>query len=471
MGKVLEQFVKANQFVEIIRGPLGAGKTKAAAFKVFQRICSQKAYDGVRRSRWAVIRNTFPDLKSTTIRDWKEIVPVAAGPFTMGHPPEHKLSFDLEDGTRVEAEVLFIALDREEHVRKLRGMQLTGVWFNETKELVKSVIDMALSRVDRYPGPGMSAWVGGIGDTNAWDQDHWLNELYEEWQLGKLPGWEFFTQPPGVLKVEGEWIVNPLAENLMVLRADYYQRQIAGKTEDWIRVNLANEIGLSFDGKPVHPEYSDAVHGIEKLWVPTSGTVIVGLDFGLTPAAVFLARDAFGRWIAFDEIVTEDVGAPTFADLIKRKCAEYPGVEKFVFIGDPSGDNRDHSEQSYFQILAANGVVARKASTNDPSIRRAALSRPLMRLVEGKPGFMATPKVRKLRKALAGGFHYKRVAVQGKESMYRDEPVKDIHSHVGEACEYGLLDAGEHAVVNASNARNFPTRPVVARADWDVFAA
>src|SRR3954468_13350890 len=36
--------------------------------------------------------------------------------------------------------------------------------------------------------------------------------------------------------------------------------------------------------------------------------VVVGLDFGLTPAAVFCQRTAMGRWLVLGELVSEDMG-------------------------------------------------------------------------------------------------------------------------------------------------------------------
>lgn len=468
MGAVLEAFVKADKFVEIIRGPLGAGKTKACAFKVLKRICEQRPIQGIRKSRWAVIRNTYPDLTSTTIRDWKEVVPVAAGNLTMGHPPEHRLEFDLADGTQVQAEVLFVALDREDDVRKLRGMQLTGAWLNEMKELPKAILDMMTGRVDRYPAPGASAWVGVIGDSNAWDSDHWLQELDQKTQTGEIKGYEFFTQPPGVVKVDGNWLVNPMAENIAVLKPDYYQRMLEGKREDWIRVNLANEIGLSFDGKPVHAEYSDATHGVRELLNPVMDRLVdVGLDFGLTPAAAFMQRQHNGIWHCFDEVVAQDMGVERFANELKAKLAQYPGV-KFRFRGDPAGNNKDKDEKTYFQALAANGIVALPASSNDPTKRRAAMERPLTRMINGKPGILFGARCKWLRKGLAGAFCYKRVKVSGDEK-FRDEPDKNQYSHIVEAAEYGLMDAGENVVVNAIGAAHFPTRPVMPTAQWSPF--
>jgi hypothetical protein len=470
-GPVLQEYMDSSEFVQFIRGPLGSGKTTGSAAKLFRLICEQRASKaGERKSRYAAVRNTYPDLKNTTIRDWRSVVPDNCGRFTMGVPPEHKLDFDLPDGTRVISDVIFLALDRPDDVRKLRGMQLTGAWINETKELPKAILDMITGRVDRYPSPGYSNWVGILGDTNAWDDDHWLEDLSRLSREGKLPGYKFFTQPPAVVKVNGKWEVNPLAENLKVLKPDYYARQIAGKREDWIRVNLANEIGISYDGKAVHPDYQESIHVAKDLLRASPGLVYVGMDFGLTPAAVFWQRQKDGQWWALEEVVCTDMGAVRFADQLKAKCADMRAQTSgltFIFRGDPSGDNRSGTdEKTVFQVLRSNGIPALPCSTNDPQIRRDAIDRILQRSLSGKPGLQVSPSLKVFRRGMAGAWCYKRVEVTGHE-RFRDEPDKNEFSHVCEAGEYGLMDAGEHAMVNSAQAMNFPKNAVQVQKTWD----
>lgn len=507
-GAVLSRFGQSTKVVQIIRGPLGSGKTKGVVFKIFKLLCEQRPdVNGVRKSRVAAIRNTYPDLQSTTIREFKECVSPAMGTLKNGHPPVFKFYFDLPDGTTVDAEVDFLALDRPEDVRKLRGTQYTFAWLNEVKELPKAVLDMILGRIDRFPTPGFSTWVGVLSDTNAWDEDHWLADLEEESVQGHLDGYEFFTQPGAVLQCDSDypgcvksmngtyWRVNEAAENLVVLRKDYYQRQIAGKKDDWIKVNLGNQIGLAIDGKAVHPEYMESVHRAEKNIKCRRGSVVfVGLDFGLSPAAVFWQQDPSGRWHGIDEIVFEDGDAVALANAIKRKVAELreeAGVSpadteslKFVFRGDPSGDSRAGTDsQSVFQLLRLHGVPAMPASTNDPAFRRDALTRPLTRMVNGGPGILISPRCKTLRKGLAGGFQYRRVQVKGME-RFQDKPDKNSYSHVVEAGEYGLMDAGEHSIANVQSvgAMKMPNHPVSARLaaaqgrqptgpSWNVFDA
>lgn len=112
------------------------------------------------------------------------------------------ITVELDDGTRVESELIFLALDRPQDVKKLRGVQATGFWLNETKELSRATVDMADLRHGRYPSMAVGGvdctYHGMIGDSNAWDEDHWL---FETISSGTTPdGWSFFRQPDGVLK-------------------------------------------------------------------------------------------------------------------------------------------------------------------------------------------------------------------------------------------------------------------------------
>lgn len=482
-GPVLHKYVQSRAPMQIIKGPLGSGKTTGSIFKLMKTMAEQTPDEnGVRRSRGLVTRATYPELISTTIADWKTVFPPETfGAPVMGHPPIHKLDFHLPDGTRVKAEVYFVALDRPQDIVKTKGINLTWAYMNEVKQQPKAIWDELDSRVNRWPFFMGNRWGGIIGDTNAWDADHWLEKLHERWEMGEVPALEFFIQPPGVIKVQGRWTENPDAEIIPAAKGKYYTGQLQrGRSEDWIRVNLGNENGVVFDGRPVHPDYSDTVHTAHEMLQPKPGVINVGLDFGLTPAAVFFQRQNDGQWWGLEEIVIESDGdALKLGDAIKVRVADLrsrcKGELMFVFRGDPSGDFRKDTDSSTpYSILRTLGIHALPCTSNDPEIRRAALKRPMTRLVGGKPGLILSPKLKSLRKSLAGGFHYARVALAGEVDRFRDVPVKDMHSHVAEAAEYALLDAGEHSIVNANTpiTNAFPRAPIIAGSGgpaWDPF--
>ena len=440
---------------QMIMGPLGSAKTFQCCQKNFKLMTMQEPdAQGVRKSRWYAVRNTYPDLFSTTIKDWLDLFG-DLGRFKQGskEPPTHYIEFDLEDGTTVKSEAVFLALDREEHVKKLRGAQATWFWLNEIKELPKAIIDMADLRHGRYPSKmdGGPTWHGMIGDTNAPDDDHWYYQLAEE---DRPKDWDFFTQPGGLIETKGEtFIENPEAENVNNLPENYYLRGQEGKAKDWVRVNLCNRYGSVQSGKPVHPEYVDSVHCSEEI-IPYDPkfSIILGVDFGRTPAAAILQRNAL-RYVCIDEFVSTNTSAAVFGPQLKLYLdATYPGCELEGW-GDPAGDQKGQAtDDTPILILNASGIPCAPTFTNRPVIRRAAVANPLTRLaMDGKPALLISPKCKTIRKGLNGGFCFRRVQVAG-DARYMDEPDKNSYSHVVEGLEYGLLGAGEgHVAISTGD--------------------
>jgi len=441
----LAKFHASNALYRGVMGPVRSGKSTGMCFEIMRRAIEQQPYKGIRRTRWAVVRNTYPELRDTTLKTWLMwFQEDQFGKFNLQRM-QHNIRFSLPDDTIVETEVLFRALDRPDDVRKLLSLELTGAWTNETREIPKAIIDALGDRVGQFPSKheGGCTWRGVIMDTNPPDEDHWYYKLAEE---ERPPGWEFFRQPGALIEREGKFLPNPAAENIKNLNEghDYYLSRVAGKSIDYIRVYYCAQYGFVIDGKPVIHEYVDAVHcALEPIQPNRNLTVYVGLDFGLTPAALFAQRYPNGRWAWIDELVSEDMGITRFAEILQTKIhREYPGFE-FEFYGDPAGNQRMQTdEKTCFQILHAKGIPAVPAPTNDFTVRREAIAVPLSRLIDGQPGLIVSPKCKYARKGLAGGYCYKRLKVAGDE-RYRDKPDKTIYSHVVDAGGYAMVGGGE----------------------------
>lgn len=81
-GKVARAFMHSTAFFRGLMGPFGSGKSTVCVMEILKRAKAQKpGPDGIRRSRWAVIRNTYPELKTTTIKTWHQWVPPSIGRF------------------------------------------------------------------------------------------------------------------------------------------------------------------------------------------------------------------------------------------------------------------------------------------------------------------------------------------------------------------------------------------------------
>ena len=459
-GDVLAQYMSARGRVTFIMGPIGSGKTYGSCQRMFAQICEQEANSsGVRKSRWIAVRNTYPDLKGTTIKDWRELYDneeVKLGKFNMDFPPTHTLDFDLEDGTRVIAEVIFLALDRPDSVRKLRGTQVTGFWLNEVKELSKAVVDMCDGRHGRYPSN--CSWHGMIGDTNAPDTDHWYYKLAEE---VKPEGWTFLRQPPGVIeKVTGTgdnrkvtWVVNPNAENLCNLPEGYYIRQVQGKANDWIRVNLANKYGNVSTGKPIYEGVWDEFKHASKYVLapmPRVPKIIIGMDFGRTPSAAFGQLMPNGKIRVFKELIATNMGIRSFMDkavmpYIKTDLKKFRLSDIEVY-GDPAGKAKSgNDENSPLGILNDEyKLTAYPTATNDPLRRWEAVNSFLLSDIDGKPAFEIGSDCTVLKKGFNGGYQFRRLNVSGEK--YADKADKNEYSHPHDALQY--LCQGAHGEID-----------------------
>lgn len=453
-GPVAAEFLRDDSFVCGIRGPIGSGKSVTCVMKLMRLAGLQnKGPDGKRHSRFAVIRNTYPELKTTTVKTFHAWVPPEYGKWRDQGPPTQIISTD-----DLEIEILFVALDSPNDVRKLLSLELTAAWINEAKEVPKAILDGLTGRVGRYP----NAEYGGcrlpqiIMDTNPPDTDHWWYKMAEE---KKPQGWSFYSQPSGL---------SPDAENKKGLASmpgghvGYYTRASQGKDDNWVKVYVHGNYGFVMDGKPVYPEYNDNVH-IQSVIFNPALPVYIGIDFGLTPAATLAHKFPMGGFGVFDELVTEDMGAVRFAQVLKAKLlGEYNLRECERITGDPAGDTRAQTDETTpFEILKAGGINAEPANTNDFVLRRESVVVPMTRLIDGKPGLIIDPRCVKLRKAMAGAYCYRRLQVSGKE-MFRDVPDKGPYSHVAESLQYLMLGAGEGKAIirRANNSHNQPRQGI-----------
>jgi hypothetical protein len=431
-----------------VMGNVRSGKSTGMCMEIMSRAIRQRPYHGVRKSRWAVIRNTYRELADTTLKTWLMWFDEAYfGPFnygTMSHIVN--IPSPMHDGTEIELEVLFRALDRPADIKKLLSMEVTGGWINEAREVPRGVADTLGDRCGQYPSKreGGCTWYGVIMDTNPPDSDHWWYKLFEETRPAT---WSLYRQPGAIIEVDGEFVVNPEGENFANLNegAKYYLDRIPGKDHQYVRVYYCGEYGFVLEGKPVYPEYTDGLHcWKEPLEAIPGATIYIGIDFGLTPAAVFAQKTVQGRWHWFDELVTEDMGAVRFGELLKAKMlGEYKDFQ-FDIYGDPAGDQRSQTdERTPFQILNTMGIPAKPAPSNDMTLRREAVAVPLSRIIDGKPGLIISPTCKTLRKGMQGGYSYKRMQIAGETERYHDKPDKNKYSHVCEAGQYLMLGAGE----------------------------
>ena len=489
-------FMKDDAGVRIIVGPVGSGKTYGCCNEIMRRALMQKPSpkDNIRYFKAAVVRNTMPQLKRTTMETWLSVFPEAEiGVMRKTSPIAHTISLPPNGETGepgLYLQVDFFALDTENDLRSLLSYEGTMIWFNECREIPKKIFDGATDRVGRYPsmakGGVMPTWHGVIGDTNPPDEDHWIYKFH---MVDPQRGYSIYQQPPGVLEVkivgdvgwqsvdpqypnvvvENEglvvrsadklWITNPFAENLKNLPVEkegddllgpggYYLKRVSGKEYDYIRGYYQGRYGPVFDGKPVIPGFNRTTMVKEIEYNPAL-PLVAGVDIGggtLSPAAAIAQRHGSGVWVILAELCPppEGIGLHEFVDELNFILGDlFPNVRMGRIYGDPAGQDRDPLfARTMFTHLQTKGFDARPAPNNDPRNRVESIKAPMGRMVDGKCGLLIHPRCKMLIRGLLGGWRYKRVQSAG-EDRYIDTPSKNQYSHICDALGYLLLSAGE----------------------------
>lgn len=436
--------MRCNAPWRLITGPLGSGKSTGSVFEILMRAQGQEVgRSGKRRTRGVVVRDTYRELCDTTKVTMDEWLPPEIYQWS-----ESDMTYWIKYND-IECEVMLRALDNPDDVKKLMSMDLTFAWINEARFAPKAVLDTLKGRVGRFPSAkeGRVTWSGVWMDTNPPDSDHWLYKTFEEYEkIDEIdrPDYRVFHQPSG-LSPEAENVENLLnGQRTADGRPLYYARLMSGQTQAWIDAFVHGKYSFIAEGRPVYPEYHDDIHTAKSPLEWRKGVIKLGMDFGLTPALVLGQRlEGLGQWQWFDEVTSQDMGAQRFArhaaQYIKSK---YPGA-RLEGYGDPAGNRRgDADEVTAFQVVQALGLPIVPAPTNDPDRRRDAVATPLSALcLNGQPALIVSPSCKMLRKGMAGGYHHARVKITGSE-MFKDEPVKNIYSHVCEAGQYMLVGEG-----------------------------
>ena len=438
-SKTSREFMLDDAFFRAIMGPIGSGKSATCVMEILRRcIAMPKAPDGKRKSRWAIIRNTRPQLKDTTFKTWCDWIP----PGTLGKWKESEMMFVLEFND-VYAEILFRPLDSPEDVQRVLSLELTGAWINEAREIPLEILMALMGRLQRYPRREEvpEYWSGIIADTNPPEVDStWYKIIEHMPQIDTEPDsvieCSSYVQPSGL---------SPEAENLGYLADGYYEKLAKGKTEEWVNVYIKGLYAKSQSGKPVYTRQFKYDRHISKvpLKIDPSIPVIIGHDFGRTPAAAFIQQQYDGRIFILREAVSFGIGLKTFntqstKPLLNNVFKGVPGV----FVGDPAGVRQnDTDDNTCFKELKSTfpreaGYHVKAAVTNDPIVRINALGELLSQFPDGDPLVVIDPSCKWIIEGLRSKYRY---AKKTGADNYHDKPDKNNWSHVIEALQYAML--------------------------------
>lgn len=422
------EFMRSDAFVRAILGPVGSGKSTGCLMELLRRMSEQApAQDGLRHTRFAIVRQTLQQIKQTVLREFYTWV----DPVTQFKVSENTIYISFAD---VRCEIHLIPLEDEADVRRLLSMQLTAVWVNEFPEIDPSIIPGICGRLGRYPSAaqGGATWFGLIMDGNFPSEGgEWWNLLEQD----QPEDWAVFKQPGGRTAA---------AENVKNLPGgrEYYERLARGQSTAWITRYVDAQYGPDPSGTAVfHESFQYGFHTVDELTPVMGHPLLIGQDFGRDPWSIICQVDSRGRMLVLEEVAAEDIGLQQHLSrglrprLMDRR---YMGRQTMI-VGDPAGRQRSSlSEETSFDLIKRAGFSCMPAPTNDIDSRIRAVEALLLAQVGGAAALLIDrSRCRELVRAMNGGYRFAHL----KSGQKKNTPDKNEYSHVADALQYACLAA------------------------------
>lgn len=436
-------FMKSTSFGRLFAGPVGSGKTTGCIFELFRRALEQdKAADGYRYTRFAIVRQTLKQLKDTVLKDIEDKLHAVSRYKVM----DNVVYVEFGD---VKSEWLLLPLETAEDQRRLLSMQLTGAWMSECIEMDVNLVAGIAGRCGRYPSGdrGVPNWFGVIGDTNMpTENSDWhrfmTDDKPKDWEVFMQPGGmeeyaenlQWLTQTPATLKLP-EDDPRRLAQGRL-----YYERLTRNNNQDWVRRYVHAQFGNDPSGTAVFRDsFKTSFHVREGLEPNRFAPLLIGQDFGRDPCSAIFQMDTRGRLICLEEVIAEDIGLEGHIEKNLRPVLMQPryfGIP-IIIIGDPAGTAKSTIyEETTFDVLKRMGFQTVPAPTNDLDKRLRAVESWLLKQNDGTGSVLFDRDLcPKIIRGLAGGYRYARTRTGVRKLL----PDKNEYSHPLDAVQYVCL--------------------------------
>jgi hypothetical protein len=440
--------------VRVVRGPVGSGKSTVMVVEMLRRACEQEPdADGIRRTRGVIVRNTLAQLQTTSLETIKTVIPPELFYYKIS---DHTVYLRFND---VESQWLLLPLDTPENVQRLLSLEITFAWLSELREIPVKILQDVLARCGRFPSEmrGGPTWYGVFGETNSFSEDDAWNEKLE---IERNPSWGYFVQPGAR---------DPGAENVENLQPTYYADLIENNTTEWVEQYVDNRITPSLAGEAVfRASFKPSFHVANELLHAVPHTLLViGIDFGRSPAAVLTQMDPRGRILVLAESVSENMGIEQFCAVQLRPIVAESEFQRLPVgvVGDPAGKDRGQiGEESVFDALKRLGLSAQPAMTNNIQPRLRAVEKWFLQQRDGGPAIIISPRCVNLIRALRSKYRYaKRKDGQLNPLPNKDHPWSDI----ADALQYAVLGHSTRITARFMRPRrDMSARPAPTPAGW-----
>lgn len=330
---LFKPYPKQQQFIDAVfsgkytfltyGGAMGGGKSMV---NIATMILLCKFYPG---SKWVIIRDSVPTLKSTTLETFNRIVPTN---FLKSFNQQDHIA-EFTNGSRI----IFMAenFHQDKKFDRFKGLEVNGFLLEQLEELQEGLLDVCFNRAGRWkieateeqrkaginpmPKPLI---MGNVNPTLLWPK----NRVYDPWMKGNLPkGWYYLPATivdNPTLADDAEYMANQ-----RMMDETTYRRNILG---DWTAFAVDNPFFYKFD---------HARHVIDSYIPNRHLPITISFDFNVEPMTALIGqRVDLWQSYAFDEIHLAVGSSEEVCEIIKARYPQWIGNMNIT--GDATGRNR-----------------------------------------------------------------------------------------------------------------------------------
>ena len=431
----------------ITMGPRGSSKSSLTCAKIlWVTHINPPCKDGVKRSRWVIGRQTYGNLRTSTIKTFEHWFGHKELGWSIKQAPPIQANLSYFDGyNKTEIEIFFVSFDKEKDAQKVLSLDLTGAYFNEASDIPISAMDVIEGALGRYPYPSERGegkyWSGIIYDTNSFPDYH---PFYQKFMVSKPPLHKMYIQPGGMIEDQaGNFRENNDAENIANLPEHYYYNMSLGKSKSFVRTQICNQFGTFESGKAVHPEFSKEIHSCPMLEIDRDHPIWLTHDFGGTNATLILQYIG-GKLLCIYEIIGYKEGLTDFQkNRVKGFLRTHAkGVEVSKSVGDRADNySLDTATYSLETVTRELGIKTYPSITNVIKARIDAVDRLISkRFSDGSGALMVSREGCPVLFAGLSGKYKLEIIKKGDSRIPVEKPIKNEYSHSADCLQYAALE-------------------------------
>lgn len=418
----LQDFHNSPCDVKVLCGPVGSGKTSAALWE-FIFLCLESAIP----LRGIILRSSYRELRDSTRATFLEWFGAIAT--YMERDEKAIITLPGKGGGELKHELMFRACQREEEASKflstefafafleevVPAFQQNGVMGGGLPEGVLNVVLMRMRQKGAHRRPVVLTF-------NPPTPRHWTYK-------------RFFARSRESLEQGGTFFMQQKPrENEKNLPLGYYDTLLENLPPDMARRFVMGEVVAVYDGVRVFPEAKDNHHIVDFVEPIPGVELVMGFDYGLTPATIITQITPAGQWRWLKELQSFNMGIDRHAEHLRALLYEEFQDFKFRCRGDPAGGHRAQTdEKTCVDVLSSHGFTVTPGK-EDWQSRKEAIKQRLERTIDGSTPALVVSRegCPMAAEALLGGYRYPQR--NSGEMGYR--PLKNEFSHIMDAAQY-----------------------------------